>query len=223
MTSLATPKVSLKLVPVPKSILYPGIAGEVLKNTGMKDNEQIQAVQHAVSEGLIEKIIIAATHPDGRVEKFTLTMKPFSAGETVMLHIENGKSYLESLDVGLAAAVQYAANLINRQGLTPRFSVAWSARAQATPGLITATIKRLNLKVDTEKPTPPPVAPTPMPDIWDPPARPAPPQRYPQTVRTYTAPPPLPPNYLYQPVLSVTPQKDHGLSFDYETSRKVTP
>lgn len=219
MTTLAAPKVPLKLAPVPKPVLYAGLAGEMLKNTGMKDDQQIRAVQQAVSEGLVEKVIVAATRSDGRVEKFTLSLKPFQATDTVTLQLENGKSYLETLDVGLAAAVQAASDIINRQGLTPRFYVDWSARAKATPGVIAEAMRRLNLKAYQE-----PVAP-PAPEItaWAPPSPPTPPpptQRYPQTVHTYKAPPPLPPGYVLKPVLSVTPAKDPGVTFTWETTRR---
>ncbi|HRD74679.1 MAG TPA: hypothetical protein PK264_01890, partial [Hyphomicrobiaceae bacterium] len=122
MTSLLPPKIALKLTPVPKPLLYAGFAGEFLKNTGMKDDGQIRAIQQCVSEGLVAKVIVTAVHVDGRIEKYTLSLPPFGAGDTVMLALENGKSYLESLDVGLAAAVQYAAEQIIRRGLTPRFS-----------------------------------------------------------------------------------------------------
>lgn len=221
MTSLAPPKVALKLVPIPKPVLYAGLAGEMLKNTGMKDSAQITAVQQAVSEGLVEKVIVAATHSDGRVEKFTLSLKPFTTADSVSLQVENGKSFFETLDVGLAAAVQFTANLIARQGLTPRFFVDWSARAKASPALIADAIKRLNLKVEAEtKPDPVPAY---QPLSWVPPTPAAlpEPKRYPQTVHTYTAPPPLPPNYVYKPVLTITPAADPGVSYTYETSRKV--
>lgn len=220
MTSLAAPKVALQLVPVPKPVIYAGLTGEMLKNTGMQDNQQIQAIQQAVSEQLIEAVTVLAPHPDGHVDTFTLTMKPFAPDETVALQLENGKSYLEALDVSLAAAVQYASNLIARQGLTPRFRVTWSAKARTTPGLIASTIQRLNLKVEPEPPRPMPAAP-PMPDAWaPPPPPPRPAQRYPQTVRTYT-PPPVPPGHVLKPVLTIKPAKDTGVSFVHAKTCKA--
>lgn len=221
MTTLAAPKVQLKLVPVPKTVLYAQLAGEMLKNTGMKDNDQIRAIQQAVSEGLVEKIIVAATHADGHVDKFTLTIKPFGAGDTVLLHLEDGKSYLETVDVSLAAAVQYASDLINRRGLTPKFYVDYSARAKATPAIVAEAVKRLNLRTLPDAPPPSPPAP-----VFDPfpipaPTPPSPAKRYPQTVHTYTAPPPLPSGYVYKPVLEITPAKDSGITFTHETSRKL--
>ena len=220
MTTLSAPKVQLKLVPVPKPVLYAALAGEMLKNTGMKDDQQIRAVQQAVSEGIVEQVIVAAKRSDGRIEKFTLTMKPFQASDTVSLQLENGKSYLETLDVGLAAAVQAAAEIIQRQGLTPNFYVGWSARAKANPATIAEAMRRLNLRPMPEERPAPPVMPEPS---WTPPTPPSPPpapQRYPQTVHTYTAPPPLPPGYVYKPVLTVTPAKDPGVSFTWETTRR---
>lgn len=223
MTTLAAPKVALKLTPIPKPVLYAGLAGEMLKNTGMQDNDQIRAVQQAVSEGLIEKVIVTANHADGRVEKFTLSLKSFGAHETVSLAMEPGKSYLESVDVSLAAAVHYAAELMQRQGLTPHFYVDWSARAKANPSIVADAVKRLNLRTEPAPPPSPPLdlsyEPDPMPL---PTPLPTPPKRYPQTVRTYTAPPPLPPNHVYKPVLTIKPEKDPGISFTYETSRKIT-
>jgi hypothetical protein len=223
MTSLAAPKVALKLTPVPKSVLYAGITGEMLKNTGMKDDDQIRAIQQAVSEGLIAKVIVAAKHSDGRVEKFTLTIKPFSITDSVELSMEAGKSYLECVDTSLAAAVQYASDLIKRQGLTPNFYVDWSARAKATPAIVAEAIKRLNVR---EEPIPPPSTNYLPDDLYVPPVLPSslpklPPKRYPQTVRTYTTPPPLPPNYTYKPVLTIKPAKDPGVEFTYDTSRKT--
>ncbi|MCC0007724.1 MAG: hypothetical protein H6876_06320 [Hyphomicrobiaceae bacterium] len=221
MTTLAAPKVSLKLTPVPKTVLYAGLAGEMLANTGMKDNDQVRAVQQAVSEGLIEEVIVAAKHADGRVEKFTLKMKPFTSTDTVSLQLEAGKSYLETLDVGIAAGVQYAADLIKRRGLTPTFYVKWAARARAAPAVIADAIKRLNLTVETEPPPDP--LPTPEPDYTyhEPPRPPTPPpRRYPQTVHTYVAPPALPPQHVYKPVLTITPAKDTGVTFSYETTRR---
>ncbi|HRD74678.1 MAG TPA: hypothetical protein PK264_01885, partial [Hyphomicrobiaceae bacterium] len=54
-----------------------------------------------------------------------------------------------------------------------------------------------------------------------PPVMAPPPRRYPQTVRTYTTPPPLPPGYVFKPVLEIKPAKDPGLTFTIETSRKA--
>ncbi len=221
MSSLTTaPKVALKLQPVPKPVLYAGLAGEMLKNLGMKDDDQIRAVQQAVSEGLVEKVIVAGKHENGRIDTFTLTMKPFSASETIGLELSPGKSYLESLDVGLAAAVQYAAETITRRGLTPEFYVGWSARARANPAIIRDAVKRLNLRVMPEIAPPPIDPPAPDPFAMSSPPSITPPKRYPQTVHTYVGPPALPPGYVYKPVLSITPAKDPGVTFTHETSRR---
>lgn len=221
MSSLTTaPKVALKLQPVPKPVLYAGLAGEMLKNLGMKDDDQIRAVQQAVSEGLVEKVIVAGKHENGRIDTFTLTMKPFTASETVGLELSPGKSYLESLDVGLAASVQYAADLISRRGLKPEFYVGWSVRARANPAIVRDAVKRLNLRVMPDAPLPPLDPPAPDPFPMSPPTPPPAPRRYPQTVHTYVAPPTLPPGYVYKPVLSITPAKDPGVTFTHETSRR---
>lgn len=222
MSSLTAPKVALKLQPVPKPVLYAGIAGEMLKNLGMKDDAQIGTIQQAVSEGLIEKVIVTGKHASGRTDTFTLTIKPFNAGETVSLEVSPGKSYLESLDVGLAAAVQHAAELIVRRGLTPEFHVAWSARARANPAIIRDAIQRLNLRVLPDPPPPPPVEVPAFEPYVPPPSPPTPPKRYPQTVHTYVGPPKLPPNHVRTPVLTIQPAKDPGISFMHETSGPKT-
>lgn len=219
MTTLAAPKVALKLTPVPKTVLYAGLAGEFFANTGLRDTAQIRAVQQAVSEGLVSAVIVAAKHFDGRVEKFTLRMNSFSATDTVSLQLESGKSYLETLDVGLAAGVQYIADLIRRRGLTPNYYVDWSARAKATPGIVAEATRRLNLKIDT-MPEPPPVVEPTYAEYTPPPAPSPPPQRYYQTVQTYTAPPRLPDGYVYKEVLKITPAKDTGVTLTAETSRR---
>jgi hypothetical protein len=217
MTSLAAPKVALKLQPVPKPVLYAGLAGEMLKNLGMKDDDQIRNIQQAVAEGLIEKVIITGKDATSRIETFTLTIKPFGAHETVGLELAPGKSYLETLDVGLAAAVQHASELLTRRGITPEFRVAWSARARSNPALISDGVKRLNLRALPEPSPPLPV----MPDIgpYVPPLPPSPtPRRFPQTVHTYVGPPVVPPNFVRTPVVTIQPAKDPGVTFTHETT-----
>lgn len=221
MTSLAAPKVALQLVPVPKTVLYAGIAGELLKNTGMMDADQIGAVQQCMSEGMIARLIVRARHPDGRDETFTLAIKPFGLTDSVMLQPEAGKSFCETLDASIAAAVQQLATLIARLRLTPRFEVDWSDRAKANPHLVAAAARRLNIK-GPQPPAPPAplVAPA---GFYEPSGSPppAPPVRYPQTVRTYTAPPPPPAGYQRVTVLEITPAKDPGVTVTLETTRRV--
>lgn len=223
MATLSAPKVQLKLTPVPKTVLYAQLSGELLSNTGMKEPEQIRAIQQAASEGLLSKVVVIAKHPDGNFETIDLHFKPFAAAESIHLELEQHKSYLESLDVSLAAAVQYAGDMIKRQGLTPTFQVEWSERAKATPGVIAEAIKRLNLK-NAPKPVVAPPASLLPPDVYVPPfysPSTLPPQRYPQTVKTYTAPPAPPAGMVLKPVLSITPAKDPGVTLTIASTRKV--
>jgi hypothetical protein len=223
MTSLAAPKVALKLTPVPKPVLYAGLAGELLKNTGMKDDGQIAAVQQAVSEQIVSSVIVVGKHADGRMERFTLAVKPFQPGESVMLQPEAGKSFAESLDVSLAAGIQAASDMFKRLGLVPNFYVAWSPRALANPAIIGDAMKRLNLKVLGEPPPPPVTLDSyrsdPLPYV--PPLPPVSAVRYPQTVRPTTVLPPPPAGYEFKPMLTITPAKDPGVSLTYDSTRKV--
>jgi hypothetical protein len=106
---LEAPKVELKLQPVLKAIVYAALAGEYLRNTGITDNDQLNAVQQAVAEGLIERVMVTGRRPDKGVEIFTLTMKPPAPGETLQLGLEPGKSIAETVDVALAAGIKHAA------------------------------------------------------------------------------------------------------------------
>ena len=76
MTLTMAAKVELQLQPVLKTIVYAALAGEFLRNTGMTDDDQLNAVQQAVAEGLAERIIVSARRPDGGVDTFTLKMTP---------------------------------------------------------------------------------------------------------------------------------------------------
>lgn len=218
------PKVALTLHPVPKTVLRPALAGEMLKNLGMRDADQINAVQQAIAEGLIVGITVAARHANGRYETFELAMKPHEASETVSLDLSGGKSYLEAVDVGLAGAVHFAANLIKRRGLTPEFFVTWSARVSANPAIMREAIERLNLKVVPGAPPAPVPADFGYADspCYAAPSPPATQERYGQSVNSYTSPPKLPPDYTYKPVVTITPAKDPGVTFTHMTSRRTT-
>ena len=48
---------------------------------------QLDAVQQAVAEGLVEKVIVSGRHVDGRVELFTLTLKPPAPGEAAVVRL----------------------------------------------------------------------------------------------------------------------------------------
>lgn len=222
MTTLAPPKVAIKLHPVPKMIVYAGLAGELLTNTGMRDSAQINALQQAMGEGLLDQIVVIGIHVDGKRDIFRMTVKPFSADEAVSLQFDPGKSHAENLDVSMAAFIQHAAGLIKRRALKPEYAVCWSTKAKAAPGGIAAALKRFNFKEWKEP------APEPLPQMahyelpQSTPAPAAPPVRFTQAVNTYTAPPPPPAGYRYVPVISVTPAKDPGVTFSHETTLKVT-
>lgn len=222
MTSLTTkPKLDIKLTSVLKTVLYAGLAGEMVKTLGMTDDGQIAAIQQAVSEGLISEVIVTATRPDGRRETMRLEMKPPATGASVNLALEPGKSLLESLDVSLAAAVAYQAELLRRQGLRPEFYVSWSARALANPAQLRATATRLNLHSEPFI-TPPGLNPETGEPLYEPtpPPPPPPPRRYPQTVNTYKGFAPPPPAYKPVTVAVITPAKDPDVRLTIETTRK---
>lgn len=229
MVTLAPPRVAIRTVPIVKTVLYAGLASELVANSGMKDAEQIGALQEVVSQGLVAKVIVRARHPDGHETTATLAFKPFGAGDSVMLETEAGKSFCEMLDPAFAAVVHYIAELKTRLKLTPRFEIDWSEKAKANPHLVTTAARRLNVKGPV--PPPPPPAPPEPPvgyQTWGeyfhhnpPPTRPEPPQeRYPQTVHTHTAPPPLPPGTERVTLLEITPEKDPGVTLTLESTRK---
>jgi hypothetical protein len=219
MATLAAPKVQLKLVPVLKTTLYAGLAGELFSNAGMKDSTQLTCVMQAVSEGLVQAVIVKGCYPDGRWELIKLNMKDFKATDSVMLAPEPGKSLLETVDVSLAAAVQKATDTIKRLSLRPEFYVDWSARAKANPAIIADAIRRLNLKAYKEPEPEPPV----LYDLpyTDPSPSTTPATRYPQTVHTYMAPPAPPAGYKAVTVMRIEPAKDPGLSLDWTTTRRI--
>lgn len=221
MSLTMTPKVDLKLQPVLKTIVYAALAGEFLRNTGMTDDNQLNAVMQAVAEGLVEKVVVSARRADGGHEVFTLRMNPPAAGETLNLALEAGKSMLETVDVGLAAGVKHASDLITRRGLKPEYKVGWSARVRVNPALGAEAIKRLNLSAE---PLPVLAPPPPVPDYvpdYAPPSPPpvrAAPTRYRHTVNTYVGPPAIPPTQVYRPVVTITPAADPGITFTWDSS-----
>lgn len=217
------PKIKLKLQPIPKTIVYAGMGGEFVKNIGMTDDAQIRALQQIISEGIIDQIVVAARHADGRIEKFTLAMRTPDVGATVDLDMSGEKSYLEAMDTGLAASVAHASAMVQRRGLTPTFYVGWSPQAQANPAIITEACQRLNLKVGQlpSEPVGDPVGDDGI-DVSYPPVPPARSyQPYTQPVNSYTGPPKLPANYEFKPVVKIQPAKDPGVEFTYETSRRI--
>lgn len=227
MPAMAAPTLTLKTVPILKTIIYSSLAGELLSNTGMTDPEQIAALQQCVSDGMVSRIIVRGRHPDGREETYTLSLKPFGASDVVHLTPEPGKTFFEMLDAGMAGGLQYAADQIRRLGLKPRYEVDWSEKAKANPSLVARAARTLNLKGPPEPPPPPPPLPLPEPAWMVPPSPPSPlpskPQvRYPQTIRTYTAPPPLPSGFQRRTVVEFVPEKDPGVTFTIATTRKVT-
>lgn len=226
MITMSAPKVGLELVPVVKSVVYAGLAGELVRNMGMKDMDQVGAVQQCISDGLITRVIVRGRHPDGREETVTLAVKPFDPTEKVMLQKLPGASFCEMLDVTLAAGVQHAATTFKRMGLVPRFEVEWSDKAKASPQLVANAARTLNIAGPKPPPPPPPLPAPPAPyQTWAefgaslPPS--PPPRRYPQTVHTFTVPPPVPAGYQRVTLLEVTPARDPGVTLTIESTRKV--
>lgn len=219
MSLTVTAKVDLQLQPILKSLVYAAIAGEYLRNTGLTDNDQLNAVQQAVAEGLVERLMVFGRRPDGGADVCTLTMKPPAAGETLNLALEPGKSMLETVDVALAASIKHVADMIKRRGLTPEYRVGWSARVRANPALGADAIRRLNIRAEALPTSPPPPAPMPayQPVFTSPPA-PSPAPRYPHTINTYTGPPAIPPTQVYKPVVVVKPVADPNITFTWDTS-----
>ena len=199
------PTLDIKLVPIPKTALYAGLSGEMVKTMGMTDDSQINALQQAVADGYVEAVIVRTVRPDGRRESIRLDMKPPAAGATVKLAIEPNKSLLETLDVSLAAAVHFQAEAFRRQGLKPEFLVAWSAKARADHSLIKEAATRLNLQ--TLPPEPPATIDLdPGPPMAAAPALlPIPLRRYPQPVHTFTGWQPPPAGYRTVTVATIRP------------------
>ncbi|MEQ1694377.1 MAG: hypothetical protein ABL901_00920 [Hyphomicrobiaceae bacterium] len=222
MTTLAAPKVALKLTPVLKTIVYSQVASELVKNTGMKDQRQIEALQKIVADGLISKLIVRLRDAQGREETYTMGFPPFSNADSIDLIVEPGKSYSEMLDVSIAAAIQFASQQIQLLKLTPRFEVEWSPKAKANPSLVSEAARTLNLTEPVLPPLPP-APPLPAPGWCVPPApRPQPvPVRYPQTIHTYTAPPPVPPNHTRVTVAEIKPAKDPDFTFTIQSLRRT--
>lgn len=217
MSLTVNAKVELELKPVLKSIVYAALAGEFLRNTGMTDDAQLNAVQQAVAEGLVERVVVFAHRADGGVDEFQLKMTPPAPGETLNLALSPGKSLLETVDVTLARSVKAASDLIKRRGLNPQYKVGWSARVRANPAIGAEAIKRLNFNAE----------PLPLPPQLDtysgeflPPISPSPPTptRYRHTVNTYVGPPPIPPTQVYRPVIEIKPAVDPNISFTWRTS-----
>lgn len=219
MSLTVTTKVDLQLQPVLKSLVYATMAGEFLRNTGLTDNDQLNAVQQAVAEGLVEKVFVFARRPDGGVEDVELKMIPPAAGETLDLALVAGKSMLETVDVALAAGVKEISDTLKRRGLKPEYKVGWSARVRLNPALGADAIRRLNIRAEALPVLTPPPAPMPSyePAYTPHPVRPAP-QRYAHTINTYSGPPPIPPAQVYKQVVEIKPACDPNVSLTWRTS-----
>jgi hypothetical protein len=217
------PKVHLKLQPIPRNVLRTALAGEYLRNLGIPDDEQIQKVQQDVNDGRVRKITVIGRDGLGVVrDLFHLKLGEVMVNDTVMLDLSDGKSFLEALDTGLAAAVAAAIDLMKRKGLKPEFHIDFSAEVRAEPNGLAQALRRLNDRSEPAhlRPNSTLYLP-PMPEPVLPPPPPAPQRPYTYPIRSYDAPPPLPAGYVYKPVLTVTPAKDPGVSFIHETTRRI--
>ncbi len=222
---MASPKVKLKLQPIPLSVMRTAICGEFLRNMGMTDASTIRNIQQAVAEGLVAEIVIVAKTQSGIPrDRYTLAMSALQNDTTVHVDLSNGKSYTEALDVGLAGAVHWAVQRIQRNRLVPAFFLTWSAYANANPQHLNEACRRLNM---TRVPIPE-VAPEPAPDpsnlddlpTWAPPAPPPSSQNSMAPLISSRQEPP-PAGTLFKQVLSLIPGKDKGTRFIAETLKKL--
>lgn len=206
---MSTPRVNLKLQPVPKSIVRVTIVGEFLKNMDLFDDDTIRNVQQAQSEGLVEKLIIDGQDAANIARiRFTLAFAPLD--QDVMLHLDlgDGKSTTEALDVGLAGALAYSVEIIKRRRLRPHLYVTWSAKALANPHNLQAACARLNFVTSN--------LPAYQPDMPTPPHYDMPPSTTTTPARPLTLGPP--PRTPFKPLLTIQPAKDPGITYTIETA-----
>lgn len=222
---MSSPKVKLKLQPVPISVMRTAICGEFVRNMGLTDANVIRNIQQAVAEGLVAEIVVVAKTPFGiPSDKYTLAMAALDNDVTVNIDLSNGKSYTEALDVGLAGAVHWAVQRIQRNRLVPAFFVTWSAYANANPHHLNEACRRLNMALVSIPDIPREPVPTPSvtSDLatWAPlPTAPRPPDSMAPLISSHQEPPPQ--GTVFQRVLSLVPGKDKGIRFTVETLKKL--
>lgn len=230
------PKVLLKLIPVPKSVVRSAIAGEFVTNFGLTDTVLMKNIQQAVVEGLVKAIAVVGYNNRNEPKHiFRLDYKKLEEDTKLKLDISQGKSYLEALDTVLAGAVAHGVAAMRRQSLRPEFFIDWSDEAQKDPVRLKKATERLNLSAQA-KPVPKLVE-----DL---------PDRLPSASyggglpsfgfassatpsvggRSSTAsasslcagPVTLPPRYEARTVVTVTPGKDTGITYTHQTTRRTS-
>ncbi len=223
---MSSPKVKLKLQPVPLSVMRTALCGEFVRNMGLTDANAIRNIQQAVAEGLVSEIIVLAKTQSGIPrDRYTLELAALENDVTVNVDLSNGKSYTEALDVGLAGAVHWAVQRIQRNRLVPEFFITWSAYARANPQHLNEASRRLNMTSATipEVVAEPAPAPSFLPDLtnWLPPP---PVHRAPDPMAPLisTRQPAPPPGTAFKQVLAVVPGKDKGVRFIAEALKKLT-
>lgn len=225
---MSSPKVKLKLQPVPLSVMRTAICGEYVRNMGLTDANYIRSIQQAVAEGLVSEIVVVAKTQSGiPQDKYTLAIAALENDTTINVDLSNGKSYTEALDVGLAGAVHWAVQRIQRNRLVPAFFVTWSAYANANPHHLNEACRRLNMTMvsipDVPREQAPALSTTTDLPTWTPPpsAPPAPRPPDPMAPLLSSRQEPPPPGTVFKQVLSVVPGKDKGIRFIAETLKKL--
>lgn len=214
--------VKLAVQPIPKSLVRVGCAGDFVKNLslGTLSDEAIRNIQQGVAEGLISRISVTGLDVNAIPrERFWLQFDPLTDDVKVVLDLEDGKSTLEAVDVGLASAVAAAVQIFKRKDLKPQVRFEYSAAALANPTRLNEAKQRLGFVSYSDlQPlqNEPPPAYTPSP-FTQPVTMPTTPARI-----DYARPsPPLPPNYVFKTNLTITPAKDNGIHFGWDKLRRV--
>lgn len=232
------PKVLLKLIPVPKSVVRSAIAGEFVTNFGLTDTTLMKNIQQAVAEGLVKAIaVVGYNNRDEPKHIFRLDYKKLEEDTKLKLDISHGKSYLEALDTVLAGAVAHGVAAMRRQSLRPEFFIDWSDEAKQDPERLKKATERLNLSAQS-KPVPKLVEDIPVPvSLPRPSVLPAlslgsssTPTFGPASSRVASptssplrsGPVVLPPSYEPRTVITVTPGKDTGITYTHQTTRRTS-
>jgi len=233
------PKVILKLIPVPKSVVRSAIAGEFVTSFGLTDTKIMANIQQAVSEGLVKEVAVVG-HNNGNEPKhiFRLNFKKLEEDTKLKLDISQGKSYLEALDTVLAGAVAHGVAAMRRQSLRPQFFIDWSDEAKKDPERLNKAVERLNLH-DQARAVPALVeepsaafssselfgSSTSMgfgPGLGSFGTSSVPSARRLSSSPLRSGPVVLPPRYEPKTIVTVTPGKDTGITYTHQTTRRTS-
>lgn len=218
---MSMPKVRLHVQAIPKTLVRVGVAGDFVKNLslGSLSDTDIRNIQQAVAEGLIARIAVTGIDANSIPrERFWLRFDPLTDDAKVMLDLENGKSTIEAVDVGMAGGVAAAVQILRRKALRPQVSFDYSADAMANPSRLAEAKRRLGF-VDLA-PLQPVVADQYRPAVHSP--HPAFPSYGSEGVDRYMAPLPAPPpGFGFRNVAKLTPAKDTGIQFGWDSLRRL--